>query len=899
MALTREVEQHLEVVAVETLSAFEGVADVARKKIENSQQTSCNVVSQNTWNSTAANEQISRIGATVRESYRTLVSEPAIARVVAVDEQKKQKVYYICRATPASGLDILLASYNSPAGRLASLPVGDELELPNGTLLEVVEKAKLSPIRVNGEWDSKDSTLEAGSFGPITVKSMRALVSKVEIERHKGEGFDEALLNRLLAEERDESNVIDGLKRSVIEKMGLRDQPILDQYQDEIFRLPLNRKLIIMGPPGTGKTTTLIRRLGQKCDVEFLEDDEKSLVRQSAHANRKPHEQSWIMFTPTELLKLYLKEAFAREGVPASDRHIRTWSDFRREFGRVVFRILRTSNGGTYILKDNDEILLGSTVVDMIKWCDDFDHWQKESFNNELKMAAHQLSREGDTVTSNIGKFLLAILDKHGTSNMADMFVALANLADDVKAIESKLKVDTNSKITGAINVQVNRDHRLLDKLSDFLDTVQQLESIQDDADEDESDEEEPASLGTRSNAVNTYKQALRAQARAFATKKKVGSKTKSGQVLDWVGNRALSEIECDEVGAKLVTLTHIRKFKDPLKRYLYGIQVRYKSYRRQRQSESMWYKSTEFHVNDLHPLELDIIIFSILSGAERMLKKRSVLRDIDENQWSSLRPIHELSMNQVFVDEATDFSPIQLACMAKLSHPDTQSFFACGDFNQRLTVWGAKNLHDFSWVLADASVKEVNISYRQSRQLNDLAVSIIQAVSGEGYYARPSLPDHVDSEGVSPVLIENAVSLEVISTWLANRIGEVERMVQKLPSIAVFVDDELNVQPLADALNVVLQDSNIQAVACQNGQVMGNNNDVRVFDIQHIKGLEFEAVFFVGIDRLATSLPDLFDKYLYVGATRAATYLGISCERELPREISSLRSHFGDDWSC
>ena len=28
--------------------------------------------------------------------------------------------------------------------------------------------------------------------------------------------------------------------------------------------------------------------------------------------------------------------------------------------------------------------------------------------------------------------------------------------------------------------------------------------------------------------------------------------------------------------------------------------------------------------------------------------------------------------------------------------------------------------------------------------------------------------------------------------------------------------------------------------------------NDVRVFDIQHIKGLEFEAVFFVGVDRLA-----------------------------------------------
>lgn len=39
----------------------------------------------------------------------------------------------------------------------------------------------------------------------------------------------------------------------------------------------------------------------------------------------------------------------------------------------------------------------------------------------------------------------------------------------------------------------------------------------------------------------------------------------------------------------------------------------------------------------------------------------------------------------------------------------------------------------------------------------------------------------------------------------------------------------------------------------------------MRVFDIQHIKGMEFEAVFFVSIDQLATLHPALFDKYLYV----------------------------------
>jgi DNA helicase IV len=72
----------------------------------------------------------------------------------------------------------------------------------------------------------------------------------------------------------------------------------------------------------------------------------------------------------------------------------------------------------------------------------------------------------------------------------------------------------------------------------------------------------------------------------------------------------------------------------------------------------------------------------------------------------------------------------------------------------------------------------------------------------------------------------------------------------------------------------------------------------VRIFDVQHIKGLEFEAVFFIGVDELAARHPNLFDKYLYVGATRAATYLGITCDRpELPERIRPLQNAFTDLW--
>ena len=205
---------------------------------------------------------------------RILCHEPSIARVVVLDEDGIEATYYICRAAPMS-LDhhgIKLASYRSPAGRLASLPVGAEHTLRRGDQLvfvEVLEYSRYKPILEDEIWDARDSVLEGESYGPLTIKSLRTFL------RQDQDKIDATLLDSLLEEESEAENIREGLRRSVIEKMDLRDQPILDQYQDRIFRLPLNSRLLILGAPGTGKTTTLIRRLGQKLDVEFLDENEK------------------------------------------------------------------------------------------------------------------------------------------------------------------------------------------------------------------------------------------------------------------------------------------------------------------------------------------------------------------------------------------------------------------------------------------------------------------------------------------------------------------------------------------------------------------------------------------------------------------------------------------------
>jgi hypothetical protein len=389
--------------------------------------------------------------------------------------------------------------------------------------------------------------------------------------------------------------------------------------------------------------------------------------------------------------------------------------------------------------------------------------------------------------------------------------------------------------------------------------------------------------------------QAVRAQARSAASKRAISKTSRNGKIIEWLGERGLTESDRAEVGASLLVQASARRFVNPVKRYLDALPKRYRAFRRERQSQGTWYLKEGSEVRDIHPLELDLVLLSILRAAGDLISRPNVQRDIESPAWSSLQPILGLYRNQILVDEATDFSPIQLANMAALAHPRLRSFFACGDFNQRLTTWGARSTDDLKWVFSDFDIKEVSVSYRQSKQLNELAQAMVRAIGGTEQ--NPSLPAHMDSVGVVPALLEHATNTDATVGWLADRIREIERFVGQLPSTAIFVNTEEDVAPLAEALNAALAEHNIQVIACREGQAVGQESNVRVFDIQHIKGLEFEAVFFVGIDQLATLHPALFDKYLYVGTTRAATYLGVTCQGSLPSSIESLRPHFCQDW--
>ena len=871
---------YIEALARDALQRFDDIATRASNELRGPARHGSNVlVNPNPQ----AEEEVRRRLRAVREAAQQLKKEPAIARVM-IDDNGRQCTWYICRATPPTigGL----ASYRSPIGRMASLQVGSEFELPNGNTVVILEQTQFRPSQGPDGWDSKPTLVVTEHIGAITVDSLRAFVGEREIEN---------ILDQILADEQTRVGIVDGIRRHVIERMALRDQPVLDQYQDEIFRLPLNSRLLIVGPPGTGKTTTLIRRLGQKLDMQesILSEEERSLIDEvGREANALTHSASWMMFTPTKLLKEYVQDAFAQEGIPSSDKNIKTWENHRRDLARDEFRILRRSDGkGVFVLKDVPS-LLSDTVQNPRPWFTDFHEWQHNQFLTSLSDAARSLESSEIRSCRRLGRRLASILARAGDDSLSSILEALDRETSNIQNLVSDLKKASDRKIDEALNLQLSRDRDFLQALAEYLKGLDAPDE-DDEGGEEDDDEDGAASvrIGTPLIAArDSYRRAVRAQARATASGRAVKRESRNGTVAEWIGDRGLAETDRAQVGQTLVGQTATRRFLRPVRRYIDRMAQRYRAFRRLRQRDGKWYCNDGHRSRDIHPLEVDVVLLAILRTVGDLLGGPGGFA------WSQLEPVLGIYRNQIVVDEATDFSPIQLACMAALAHRRIRSFFACGDFNQRLTVWGTRCADDLKWACPGLEIKEINITYRQTKQLGELSRAMMEATGQQALSME--LPKLVKSDGFAPVLVEHTTADETVG-WLADRIREIDKILDgRLPSTAILVNSEDEVQPVASALHAAVTEHNVNVVPCPLGQAVGQDNDVRVFNVEHIKGLEFEAVFFVAIDRLAEREPMLFEKYLYVGASRAATYLGITCEGTLPEAMVPLRRHFEADWS-
>lgn len=137
---------------------------------------------------------------------------------------------------------------------------------------------------------------------------------------------------------------------------------------------------------------------------------------------------------------------------------------------------------------------------------------------------------------------------------------------------------------------------------------------------------------------------------------------------------------------------------------------------------------------------------------------------------------------------------------------------------------------------------------------------------------------------------------------WIADCIVNIKNTYAALPSIAIFVKDKKAGNQLEKMLKLSskLAQAGIEVADCTNDDyILEQSNKVRIFEIDKVKGMEFDAVFFHDIDTLDVDA-DSINRFLYVGLSRAAFYIAVTTTGKKSEVTQLLKSCFEqeEDWN-
>lgn len=830
-----------------------------------------------------------------KTSLESLCNDPAIARVLATSNITGNDLeIFVCNGTAPVG-DIrekvllgkklherrgrVIASQNSIAGRFASYPPGDEFQN-----FHINEVEHFQSVVVNDLVDSKDTVVKGLDEKIATVSSLRSLIELAD--QLNEDAWDQEI-------DSDQPKIFQtGIVRKKRNTVALSNQ-ILSKEQDKLLGLPIDSRVCLLGAPGTGKTTTLVRRLKMKTSSEGLTDDETNTLQTSSIPDLAGN---WIFFTPTALLRTYVRNVLDDQNMGQLNRQITTWEDFARTFGVEKLGILKTAKTASgFILKDGAKDQLRKFAPgNQIKLFEEFRLFRDKEFLKKFNTSLQILTASSNEKTKSLAKEFQISTDV--SPSVGSIFSLLCKIKD----LEPKL-IERHKALAETISLDLESFANNIKRTMDVrrwrqLLQNEQLEQDDEGTDEDDDQIEEP--IPVKHTILEELKRTIRRFCVTAATSKVVKPESRMGMRFAVLGNALAVDDRTKATGKSILEQRAINKIRRSFNIYMTKITSDYKTFRRQDidQDKPRWFVSTNFRNNDICQNELDVLILLLLKNLHAAYAHPMMLRRYRE-EISDM--ISSYCKALVLVDELTDFSPIQLSAMFYLAHPALKSFFACGDINQRLTSSGIQSEHEIQWAVPNIEIYRLTTTFRQTRVLHDLAERFLAAdpdSSKEDSIVDKNLLDDVTCK---PKLLENADTLDSVGRWLADSLVEmIPYYEEAFPTVAIFVSDSEKIDRLTSWLNNddVILDNNLVIEACKDGKTVSEKSKIGIYPISHIKGLEFETVFFIDVDDLA-SRDDSFLRYLYVGATRSARFFGLTCKGTLPKMLENTRELFGDNW--
>ena len=136
-----------------------------------------------------------------------------------------------------------------------------------------------------------------------------------------------------------------------------------------------------------------------------------------------------------------------------------------------------------------------------------------------------------------------------------------------------------------------------------------------------------------------------------------------------------------------------------------------------------------------------------------------------------SVRQIRGQMRAIVAIDEVTDFSSLEIACMERLALPRFGGVTISGDLMQRVTPQGLKDWEELDELSPGFTSCELNVSYRQTARLFAVAKDLYRHVTGKEAAFRSAYEVHPEDPPPLAVKISKEIPVE---EWLSARIEEI-----------------------------------------------------------------------------------------------------------------------------
>lgn len=730
------------------------------------------------------------------------------------------------------------------------------------------------------------------------------LNSRIILERQLEEKRqqEEEELDRLQQQIAQSTEDIRQCQSFIHEGNSLREQHILEAAQIDARDAHLydGVPLIIEGGPGTGKTTTVIQRLKFLISKKALEEHDTPLTDEQMSRVSDPmtRDRNWLFFSPTEKLLMYLRQNMIGEDLRPDEDNTTILPKFSKKIVRD-YMLWRPETDGPFKLLKKEKEFNATIIKDAHAAIVSLDRFCVTNLKNILTKA-----KDLDTSSFFWDDVAQEIKNKCGDISKIKTIEDIINLFNrlhdnenrKVQQIRNEEKGET-MRVALYVKNTVLHNQEMKIAVSALFDRwdAETIVSQDDDAVEDEMDEgEDEETVSTRLDFELKLFQQVQPILRKIALRP-YDSKAKLSKRQSELYALIKAVVDTQDL-SRIGELAWFNKNYAFLCRgvesnLLNQIPRLYKLFRK----EQIKMGTSAFDTQLLDKVqkkdggkriyreELEMIV-GFINHILNFIHKRSRQRfeSMKRNQY-----VEAYCSNVKYVigvDEATDYSLIDYYFISSFQHYEFSTLTLSGDIMQGLNDHGIRSWNELTkaHILPQPDICQLNEIHRQSPVLMNMSKAIYKDVLGK------DAPYYTTEKGIG-----NAAPLYYVSDdiddkaeWIVNRIVEVINASNAMPSIGIFVGDNVDVEELKEALEDQDHLSGIDIVDCTDNKTSINTRAVRVFRISEVKGMEFEASFFYDIDdALAGMSTEMMSRYLYVGVSRATNYMAVTFTKKKGNE--------------